>query len=364
MSRVLILAVALALGVVAYLLLTDRTAEAPASEAGCEAEVAEIARDLTPDQLATLSSLERVDDHPMYVMRYVGTYRDSAVSHIESPRRAAIQGLPDWFEGEPYACSLFAASDEAGAPMVGRNFDWHYHPVLLLFTDPPDAYASMSFVDLAYFVPEEAVDSLDEATIEDRVGLLETPFLPFDGMNEQGLMIGMAAVPPADMPIDPDKVTRGSIDIIRDVLDHAATVDEAVDRLTSVNVEMTGGPHIHYLVADSQGAAAVVELADGKAYVLRSERPWLYMTNFRLSDMAEATRAETCWRYAKIGPTLEGVHGRLTTEAAMDLLESVQQASETEPMGTLWSAVYELQERTVHVAVKANFDTIHTFSMP
>ena len=32
----------------------------------------------------------------------------------------------------------------------GRNFDWEFSPALLLFTDPPDGYASVSMVDLTF----------------------------------------------------------------------------------------------------------------------------------------------------------------------------------------------------------------------
>ena len=47
--------------------------------------------------------------------------------------------------------------------------------------------------------------------------------------------------PPAEMSIDPRKETLGSIDVVRDMLDYASTVEEALDILPSINVDMTGG---------------------------------------------------------------------------------------------------------------------------
>ncbi len=34
--------------------------------------------------------------------------------------------------------------------LLGRNFDWNDHRSLLLFTDPPRRYASVSLVDISY----------------------------------------------------------------------------------------------------------------------------------------------------------------------------------------------------------------------
>ena len=43
------------------------------------------------------------------------------------------------------------------------------------------------------------------------------------------------------MSVDPRKETLGSIDVIRDMLDYASTIEEALDILTSINVNTTGG---------------------------------------------------------------------------------------------------------------------------
>ena len=95
--------------------------------------------------------------------------------------------------------------------LFGRNFDWEYSPAVLLFTHPPGGYASVSMVDIAYLgFDEDQVNSLTELTLEERQALLNAPEWPFDGMNEKGLVIGMAAVPPGQMPYDPDKKTIGS----------------------------------------------------------------------------------------------------------------------------------------------------------
>ncbi len=144
--------------------------------------------------------------------------------------------------------------------LYGRNFDWQYSPALLLFTDPPDGYASVSMVDMEYLgFSGQSFLNLTDLPLEDIEALLQAPYLPFDGMNEHGLAIGMAAVPDGDMQADPARETRGSLGIIREMLDHARDAEEAVDILMKYNIDFEGGPPLHYLMADAKGKSVLVE---------------------------------------------------------------------------------------------------------
>lgn len=184
-----------------------------------------------------------IDDHPLYVMRYEGAYisGDEDVERDASSAAARRDG--------PVRCS---PRGDAETMVYGRNLDWEHSPAVLLFTAPPDGYASVSLVDIAFleFTAAEARD-LTQLSLEERQPLLDAPHLPFDGMNEYGLAIGMAAIHDSPMPYDPAKRTIGSLGIIREMLDHARTVDEAIAVMESYNVDMSGGPAIHYLTADA-----------------------------------------------------------------------------------------------------------------
>ncbi len=263
-------------------------------------------------EAATLGSLEQVDDYPLYTMRYYGAYsqRDSSAEAFRWPVSTASP--PTW------ACSLFASLGDADDKLYGRNFDWEYSPALLLFTDPPDGYASVSMVDIAYLgFGGDKASTLLELPLDERRSLLETPFLPFDGMNEHGLAVGMAAVPPGQMRPDPDKETIGSLGVIREMLDHARDVDEAVAILSSYNVDMGDGPPIHYLIADLSGRAALVEFYQGEMVVIPNETNWRLTTNFlRASAGASAVGpalSETeveCRRYDRINRRLAEAQGQ------------------------------------------------------
>ncbi|MDY7075429.1 MAG: C45 family peptidase [Chloroflexota bacterium] len=307
-------------------------------------------------EAATLGSLEQVDDYPLYTMRYYGDYSRSRVS-IEGTGGEWAQIFhpsikPAW------ACSLFAALGDADNMLYGRNFDWEYSPALLLFTDPPDGYASVSMVDIAYLgFAGDRVAALLDMPLDERRPLLDAPFLPFDGMNENGLVVGMAAVPPGQMRPDPDKETIGSLVVIREMLDHASDVDEAVAILQSYNVDMGGGPPLHYLIADRSGRSVLVEFYEGEMVIIFNETAWHLATNFLRASAGESAEGQ-CQRYDKISQRLAEAEGRIITQDGMDLLAEVSQEGSTQ-----WSIVYGMSTGDVNVAMGREYDDVHTLHL-
>ena len=315
------------------------------------------ADDLTHDEAATLDSLEQVDDYPLYTMHYYGSYAERAASvegserGVSASRRVSsvTASLPAW------GCSLFAALGDADEMVYGRNFDWDYSPAVLLFTHPPEGYASVSMVDIAYFGFEGArAHGLTDLPLVERRALLDTPRLPFDGMNERGLVVGMAAVSPGQMVPDPNKETTGSLRVIRKMLDQAGDVDDAVAILASYNIDFEGGPPIHYLIADSSGRAALVEFYQGEMVIFANETPYHLATNFLRASAGESAEGE-CWRYDKLSQRLRETEGRMTAQGAMDLLAAVSQE------GTQWSIVYGISTGDVSVAMEQQYGAPHTF---
>ncbi len=225
------------------------------------------------------------------------------------------------------ACTVFFAGG-----VLGRNFDFDDHPALLLHHRPPGAYRSVSLVDIAYL----GVQRGETPTADDLAGAAR---LPFDGMNERGVAVAMAAVPEARSPRG-DAV--GSLGVMRLVLDRAASVDEAIAIFRATAVDFTGGPPLHYMVADAAGAGAVIEYVRGRVRVLRDQR---VMTNFVLTGDAPADD-----RYRTAAAGLGGTD-------ALRLLERVKQPH------TRWSVAYDLRARTVRVVMGQRYGRVHTFSL-
>jgi len=299
-------------------------------------------------QIATLSSLEKVDDFPLYTMHYYGSPEPPS-SRLVVPQESTYAQRPAW------ACSLFAAL--GGSDKVyGRNFDWVDSPALLLFTHPTDGYASVSMVDLAYLEFGDKVDRLTELPLDQRLPLLDAPGLPFDGMNERGLVVGMAAVPDGNMRPDPGKETIDSLQVIRRMLDQASTVDEAVAIMHQVNIEWGSGPPLHYLIADRSGQSALVEFYQGKVQVIPTDNPWHLATNFLVSSVGDHTAGQ-CPRYDKIDQQLSAAGGRIDAAEAMRLLHDVSQPN------TQWSVVYGINTGEIVVTLGRQYSRAHTFQI-
>lgn len=303
---------------------------------------------LTTAEIQTLASLTQVDDYPLYTMHYYGDYVQSGTG---DRRSTTASPPPAW------ACSLFAALGDPASRLYGRNFDWDYSPALLLYTDPPNGYASISSVDIAYLVDADKVKQLTTLPLAERQELLGAPALPFDGMNETGLAIGMAAVPAGNVPADPAKPTLDSLAVMREVLDHASTVAEAVALLQQYNIDWDGGPPLHYLIADRSGYATLVEFYAGQVVLIPNEQPWHQATNFLRAAAGDAPTGE-CWRYDRLNAELTATGGRLTAAGALKLLSQVTQE------GTQWSVVYGLSTGVVTIAMHQQYEPAHTFTLP
>ena len=288
--------------------------------------------------------LEKVDDYPLYVLRLEGDYGFS--EYLTTGRMGVRLTNPS------PSCTCFASGAE-GEAIFGRNFDFPANPALLLYTDPPDGYASVSMVDLGYFGYSMVKLPDPDGDIESLGG---TPYLPFDGMNEHGLAVGMAAISHAEPPYDPEKVTIGEIQAIRLLLDRARDVEEAIGLLEAFNIRMEDPP-VHYLVADRSGASAIIEFVGGEMKLIRGGEPWQVITNFIVTGSTVPTQAP-CDRYRAVYDGLSSAEGRVSMAEAMELLERSSQGS------TIWSTVYNLETGEVDIVMGGDYDRVHSFQAP
>jgi hypothetical protein len=97
---------------------------------------------LTDKEFEALSTIECVDEYPLYVMTLTGPFRsrDKSGNAAESPE---IHPGFTHFDRNRWACSLFTAMGDPGSMVFGRNFDWRFSPALLLFTHQMDTRPSL-----------------------------------------------------------------------------------------------------------------------------------------------------------------------------------------------------------------------------
>lgn len=300
--------------------------------------------DLSIAQRKTLKSLQKIDDFPVYIMQYDGDYGFS--DYLKEGKKVSKyinDGKKDY-----NACSCIAALNDKGDKIFGRNFDYFYSPKLLLFTSPSDGYASVSMVDLRHagIVSEKA---LENPSIDTLKRLLDSPYIPMDGMNEYGLAIGEMTASGSEAAIDPNKITLGDVTAIRLALDHAKTVDEAISLLEKYNIYFPPAPPLHFMISDREGKSVIVEFIDGDMKVIPNENPWQVSTNFLVYDSSEATR-NSCRRYSTAEKALKEKDGHMCEEEVMKLLEEISQSS------TQWSIVYNMNKGNITLAINKKYD--------
>jgi hypothetical protein len=167
----------------------------------------------------------------------------------------------------------------------------------------------------------------------------------------------MAAVPDEysdDASYDPSRPTIGSIGIIRQILDHAQNVDEALLIFGQYNINFGGGPPIHYLLADPSGNGVLIEFYEHDMVVLTNDTPWHLATN-HLRCIANGNGG--CRRYQTISNRLTEVDGELDLHGAMQLLSEVRQDI------TQWSAVYDMTNGDINMVIAGQYDKIYSFHL-
>lgn len=320
----------------------------------------------TPDEQKTLASLKTIDDHPFYQMTFYGDYS----------RYLAMKKKFYWAMGlpEPH-CSSFAALNPEGHAIFGYNNDGIYYPIVLLNTDPPNGYASISISEIGGSFPFFTKTSTPFDSDRARSLLLYAPYALQTGMNEMGLAISTMMDPSGEWTLDPNKETLGSSEARRFVLDHAKDVEEAIALLSQYNVSYKGTTVSHLLLADRTGHSVLLEWVGGEMRVMRNEQPWQVSTNFRVYGAEEQITADIAlyqskhklvgdslgnnrWRYVTAWETLRTANGLFSPEQAMELLSTVSVEYHTQ-----YSIVYDLTTGDVQIVTERNYDNIYHYQL-
>jgi hypothetical protein len=320
----------------------------------------------TPDEQKSLASLEVINDHPFYKMTFYGDY----------PRYLEMKRRFYWAMGYPKPqCSSFAVLNPQGHAILGYNNDGDAPPIILLFTDPSDGYASISISTIGDSFPWFTKSFTPFDSDRNRSLLLYAPYSTQAGMNEMGLAISTMTDPSGDWSIDPTKDTLGAAEARRFVLDHAKDVEEAINLLSQHNVSYSGASVSHLLLADRSGRSVLLEWVGGEMKVMRNQQPWQVSTNFRvygsqkqidssISDYytLEAITGDSIgkkyWRYVSAWETLRKADGLLSPQQSLDLLNTV-----SIPNMTQYSVVFDLTNGEVLIATERNYEQIYHYQL-
>ncbi len=265
-----------------------------------------------------------------------------------------------------FGCTTFNAATPSGDKLFARNYDYLDSPGITVWTHPENGYASVSTVSLYFlgyggaFLPEDLLTS---------ILTLIAPYIPVDGMNEKGLSIGVLELETPETFIQTDKKDITTTAIIRNVLDHAATVEEAVEIFMEYDMhDFLGGKcTYHYQIADASGETAIIEYANGETTVLRPDKSGtLIATNFWLTKGVDDPDGLGQDRYETAQKMLMEKNYRVSEKDAMNILNATH-LENADLHGyictTLWSVVYNNTSREFTVCAMYDFDREYRFSI-
>lgn len=259
---------------------------------------------------------------------------------------------------EPYGCAAFTVRDPEGRFMMGRNFDFSESTAMILHSRPRGGYESISTFNLRFlgFGDDWKPDSFAHKYMA-----LSCLFVSLDGINEKGLAI-------ADLMAGDDVEThqdRGKPDLtttsaLRYVLNRAATVDEAIALLGSIDMHSDIGTAHHYAISDASGRSVVVEYIDDEMVV--TDTP--IVTNHYLSDAKFGEGlipGDT--RYDILEDEYVEYLGVFDMESLENAMESVSQTPSGRFGGTQWTILFNLEDLTATYYFRRNFDKAYSFAL-
>ena len=241
-------------------------------------------------ELRTMGSLKPIEGTDLYTMEFFADYHfDDFLKHGASSNIEYYQyvnsiidnsvrlGVSE--EDPENACSAFTFKDSGGRRYMARNFDYKTNPVMLLVTSPENAYKSISTVNLNSlgFNTENVPGMVD-------IRLFGAPYFPTDGVNEKGISVSLLQVNFSRKQKDKTKTTIGIYAAVRLILDHADTVDKAVELLEDYNMYFDSSLMAHLFVADKLGNSELIEFVNGETHVIENFEPYQIASNFNNTE--------------------------------------------------------------------------------
>jgi hypothetical protein len=228
------------------------------------------------------------------------------------------------------ACTIFHTISDDGNTLVGRNYDWD--------SDDWDGEGGATIVFIAQTEDDYGMVLCERAGVD----------MPYDGMNDKGLFIGIAAVPDTGGPSNIFAPARKSLQMVREVLMSAKTVDEALaifDNFFVAFGTIFGNPMVHFKIADAEGNNAILEFVNGEWLITQNSKQCQIMVNHYLTKPELGADSETSFERIDVAKS-ELRNGINSIDGVKDTLGKTAQES------TVYSCVYDLENRKVFVSFR------------
>jgi len=314
---------------------------------------------------ATLATFQSIDD--LQTMTFFGDF-DQAVQfqHHQLMQQFSGSGI-----GARRGCSMFEHRTGRQSGLVGRNYDNRSSQVLAGWFFPAEGYASVALLPLADlgYTPAEPFDPTVE---QHRKTLLYAPVMAIEGMNEMGVTVTLASLDRRPVTQDPARESRFLIHLVREILDGAGTVHEAVSIAEKYNVFDNGRNVIshHIFLADPHSGSAVLEWRDGVMHLVKDPGEWQVVTNSDMFEVPLDQRRRSCDRYNSLSKAMTKQEGEMSWQQAMDALADARQKNRTYlidgeklKVSTQWSAVFDTGRREIFLSLGGNYQKVYRLAV-
>ncbi len=324
----------------------------------------------------TLSTLRRVDKN-IWTMQYkcpygldellsrgAGSIMDVVLFLQKQIRTPSL--LPNPLHSG-FACSTFNTATPEGQHIFARNFDYKAAPCVICWTAPEKGYKSVSLIDSTMFL--HGTEHMTLAGSKKHMRVLGAPYMAMDGINEKGFSIAVLEIKSKATKQETGKKPIITTVAIRAALDKCATVEEAIELFSQYDMHDSLFINYHYQLADSEGNSAIIEYVNNKMHIIRQEKKGncLILTNYFLTEGGDNHDGRGYDRYNRIRKTLKAEKGILTENGAMKLLSECtldyRHPLLKHPVNTLWSAVYNCNERSVLLSAGMNYEKKYRFTV-
>ncbi len=303
------------------------------------------------DTLATIESFSHLGD--FHTINYVGDY-EYILDFLDNQFLGGNEQIDEM------GCSLFSGLGDSDNIFLGRNFDNPQQDVLVGRYAAPGCYKSIAVNRLADMGLPVGTNFFNLSTQQELL-LLRAPYFACDGINEMGLAVGVAYVDVVPVEVDPNKESIWLTRWIREILDHAANVQEAIDITNSYNIldNFYGQNTIchHLLITDSSGSSVILEYHDGAFEEIYPEVDWQVLTNTHIYNHTLQQMFNLCYRYELLYNALEDQEGIIYDwQNGLDILELPTWGNLTN--GTQWSSLYDVNEHQFYLSTYRDFNNI------
>ena len=324
----------------------------------------------------TLATFKQVDDH-LWTLEYKCDYGldeilEKGCSNIMDAvkflqKKVQVPSLAPNPVHSGFACSTFNAKNPDGQHIFARNFDYKEAPCVVSWTKPEKGYRSVSIIDSTFFIHGTKYMSLKNAKKHLRV--IGAPYMAMDGINEKGFACGVLEIKSKATKQNTGKKPIITTVALRAVLDKCATVEEAIELFASFDMHDSLFINYHYQLADAKGTTAIIEYVDNKMHIIKQEKEGdcLVLTNYFLTPGGDNHDGRGYDRYNRIEKKLSETGGVLTEDEAMKLLSECtlfyKHPTFKHQVITLWSAVYNCEEKSVLLCAGMDYGTKYKLSV-